>query len=85
MAEVGRYIKDADVIDDGETRILLYTTNGESGEDDNVIAIRTASYVEEKGWLYGDESIAVVGDAEGLIYITVLLKVNICFSKARVQ
>lgn len=65
VAEVGRYIKDADVIDDGETRILLYTTNGESGEDDNVIAIRTASYVEENGWLYGDESIAVVGDAEG--------------------
>lgn len=61
VAETGYYIKDADVIDDGDVRILLYTTNGESAEDYNVIATRTATYVEEKGWLYSDEAIALEG------------------------
>ena len=65
VAEVGRYIKDADIIDDGETRILLYTTNGEVAEEDNVIATRTATYVENEGWLYGEESIALTGTVDG--------------------
>ncbi len=62
VAELGYYIKDADVIDDGETRILLYSTNGEAVEDYNVIATRTATFVEEKGWLYGEEAIALEGE-----------------------
>ena len=61
--EMGYYMKDADVLDDGENRVLLYVTNGEQAEEDNVVATRTATYVEEKGWLYGEESIALVGEA----------------------
>lgn len=61
VAELGYYIKDADVIDDGETRILLYSTNGESAEDYNVIATRTATMVEGKGWLYGEQAVAIEG------------------------
>lgn len=58
---VGQYIKDADVVDDGATRYLVYVTNEESGEEDNVIAVRSGQYVQEKGWAYGDEHIVVRG------------------------
>ena len=64
VAEVGYYIKDADVIDDEATRYLVYTTNGESAEEDNVIATRSATN-EEEGWLYGDENLAIVGEVDG--------------------
>lgn len=63
VASVGHYIKDADVFDDGETRYAVYTTNGESGEEDNVIGVRSATYSEEKkDWAYGGEVILLEGE-----------------------
>ena len=63
QAAVGHYIKDADIFDDGETRYIVYTTNGESGEEDNAIGVRSAAYGEEKkDWAYGDETIVLEGE-----------------------
>ncbi len=64
-AAIGRYIKDADLVEDGAVRYLAYTTNEESGEEDNVVAVRKASFTEGKGWAYGDENIALRGTADG--------------------
>ncbi len=51
---VGYYMKDADVLQASESeRYIVYTTNSESGEEDNVIAI-TKGEKTEKGWLYGE-------------------------------
>lgn len=63
VAATGYYIKDADIIGDDSSRVLLYTTNGESAEEDNVLAIRSATK-EADGWLYGDETIAVTGTVD---------------------
>lgn len=65
VAQTGHYIKDADLIQDGATRYLVYTTNIESGEEDSVIAIRSATFEEGKGWAYGEEHIAVSGTVDG--------------------
>lgn len=64
VAERGHYIKNADLVEDNGTRYLLYTTNETSGEEDNVIAVRKATYEEGegKGWLYGEEKVAIVGE-----------------------
>jgi len=64
VAGLGSYIKDADVLDDGENRILLYTTTGTIAEEDNVIATRVAT-LEAEGWVYGEESIAITGEVDG--------------------
>ena len=63
VAAVGHYIKDADVLDDTDARYLVYTTNEESAEEDNVIAVRTGAYDETNGWAYGAENIVVRGEA----------------------
>ncbi len=63
VAATGHYIKDADVLDDGNTRYLVYTTNEESGENDNVIAVRSGKLDAQKGWAYGDEKIVLRGSA----------------------
>ncbi|HAK05352.1 MAG TPA: hypothetical protein DCM23_01450 [Firmicutes bacterium] len=62
----GHYMKDADVIEaeDGD-RLLVYTTNAESGEEDNVIAIREGVYSTGNGYLYGEEHVIVTPSASG--------------------
>ncbi len=50
---LGYYITNADVLQASETeRYIVYTTNRESGEEDNVIAIAKGNKTD-KGWLYG--------------------------------
>lgn len=58
--EIGHYMRDADVVElaSGE-RYLVYITNAESGEEDDVIAIRHATYDAAKGHAYGDEKVIV--------------------------
>ena len=62
---IGHYITNADLLEDAGTRYLTYTTNEESGEEDNVIAVRKATFTEgeDKGWAYGDEQIVLRGDS----------------------
>ena len=64
VADTGRYIKDSDLIADGDTRYLLYTTNETPGENDNMIAVRKGTFEagEGKGWKYGAESAAITGE-----------------------
>lgn len=64
VAGRGHYIKDSDLLQDGETRWLVYTTNETSGEEDNVIAVRKAAFEEgeNKGWAYGEEKIVLGGE-----------------------
>lgn len=64
VAATGRYIKDSDLIEDGNNRYLLYSTNETPGETDNVIAIRKGTFEEgeNKGWAYGEEKIAITGE-----------------------
>lgn len=64
VAERGRYIKDADLVQDGETRYLLYTTNETAGEEDNVIALRKGEFEEGegKGWTYSAETVVIRGE-----------------------
>ncbi len=65
MPETGRYIKDADVIQESDTvRYIVYTTNVTKGEEDNAIAVRKATH-DGTGWVYGAESIALEGAASG--------------------
>ena len=64
VAEVGHDIKDADLLQDGETRCLVYTTNEESAEEDNVIATRSATN-DGNGWVYGEETIVITGEVGG--------------------
>ncbi len=50
---LGYYMKDADVLQASETeRYIVYTTNAESGEEDNVIAIMKGEK-DANGWAYG--------------------------------
>ncbi len=54
VPELGYYMKDAEVLQAAPgQRWLIYTTNAESGEEDNVIAISRGE-LTEKGWLYGE-------------------------------
>ncbi len=65
VAGTGRYIKDSDLVADGDTRYLLYSTNETPAENDNVIAIRRGTFEEGegKGWKYGEEKIALTGES----------------------
>lgn len=58
--ELGFYMKNADLIQEGEVRYLTYITNKTQGEEDNVVAIRKATK-QEKGWVYETEHIAIEG------------------------
>lgn len=62
--KTGFYMKNADLIQEGETRYLTYVTNKTQGEEDNVIAIRKATNYE-KGWVYDEEVIALEGTVGG--------------------
>lgn len=64
VATTGHYIKDADLLENDTSRYLAYTTNEESGEEDNVIAVRTAAFVQNEGWLYGKEKIVLRGGVD---------------------
>ena len=44
----GRYISNSDVLDDGDTRYLVCTTNETQAEEDNVIAVYKAKYVRRE-------------------------------------
>ncbi len=61
--KTGFYMKNADLIEDGNTRYLTYVTNKTQGEEDNVIAVRKATKYE-KGWSYDDEKV-VLTSTEG--------------------
>jgi len=54
------YVKDADIVEDGATRYLLYTTNETSGENDNAIAVKKGTK-ENNEWKYGEEKIVLSG------------------------
>lgn len=60
----GRYISNSDVLDDGDTRYLVCTTNETQAEEDNVIAVYKAKYEagEGKGWAYGEQKIVLRGE-----------------------
>lgn len=45
----GRYISNSDVLDDGDTRYLVCTTNETQAEEDNVIAVYKAKYEAGEG------------------------------------
>ncbi len=67
-AERGRYINNSDLIVDGETRYLVYTTNLTAGEEDSVIAVRSATVQsddETTDWVYGEEVVAIQSGAAG--------------------
>ncbi len=63
--ESGRYMIEADVIDDGTNRLLTYVTNTESGVEDNVIALRIGQNSMSDGYVYGDEIVAITPSADG--------------------
>ncbi len=51
---LGYYMKDADVLQASENeRYIVYTTNSESGEEDNIIAI-VKGEKDDQGWAYGE-------------------------------
>lgn len=54
------YMRDADVIVDGDYRYLVYTTNKTDADTDNVIAIKKGEKVGSE-WIYGDANIAIEG------------------------
>ena len=61
--EQGFYMRDADVIQDGNTRYLVYTTNKSVAQEDNVIALRKGELTEE-GWVYEEEQTILLEGAE---------------------
>lgn len=63
--EMGYYMKDADIIQEGNSRYLAYTTNGASGEEDNVIALRKGEFSTGNGYAYGDEVTILVPSTSG--------------------
>jgi len=63
-AEDGFYMRDADVLQSGNTRYLVYTTNKTALQEDSVIAVRIGE-LTEKGWLYGEEHIILEASEEG--------------------
>ena len=58
--EVGFYIKNADLMQEGDVRYLTYIANKTQGEEDNVIAVRKA-VKDVDGWIYGEEAIVLEG------------------------
>ena len=60
----GRYMRDADVIQDGDTRYVLYTTNATKGEEDNVFAIIKGQKNDDGDWVYGEEKIVLTAGGE---------------------
>ncbi|MFA5235948.1 MAG: hypothetical protein WC399_03825 [Bacilli bacterium] len=64
--ETGFYMKDADVIEEANgDRLLVYVTNAESGEEDDVIAIRRGVFSSGNGYLYGEEHVILTPSVSG--------------------
>lgn len=63
-AKLGHYMRDADIIQEDGNRYLVYVTNSETAEEDNVIAIRKG-VVSGDDYLYGEEKIIIKPSAEG--------------------
>ncbi len=64
VPELGYYMKDADVLQASENeRYIVYTTNMESGEEDNVIAVVKGEKTDA-GWTYGEGKI-ILEPSEG--------------------
>ena len=61
----GFYMRDPDVLQAGNKRYLLYTTNKTKAEDDAVLAIRVGELNEDLDWVYGDETIVVTPSTDG--------------------
>ena len=62
---LGHYMKDADIIQEGSNRYLVYTTNAASGEEENVIALRKGVFSTGNGYAYGEESIVLAPSVNG--------------------
>lgn len=62
---LGFYMKDADIIQEGNNRYLVYTTNSASGEEDNVIALRKGVFSAGNGYAYGAETVVLTPSASG--------------------
>lgn len=61
----GYYMKDADIIQEGTNRYLVYTTNSAAGEEDNVIALRKGTFSAGNGYSYGAENIVLAPSTSG--------------------
>lgn len=62
----GFYMKDADVIQlEDSSRLLVYTTNSMSGEEENVIAISEGTYDSTNGYAYSAEHVIIQGSESG--------------------
>lgn len=62
--EEGFFMRDADVIQDGSDRYLVYLTNKTKASEDNVIAICKGELTEQ-GWLYGEQQIILEASEAG--------------------
>lgn len=65
VPQTGFYMKDADIIQEGTNRYLVYTTNSASGEEDNVIALRKGTFTAGQGYSYGSENVVLTPSASG--------------------
>ena len=65
LPATGHYMKDADIIQAANgDRLLVYTTNEQSGDEDNVIAIRKG-VKDATDYVYGNEHIIIRPSATG--------------------
>lgn len=64
VALEGFYMRDADMLQDGDTRYLIYTTNKTKAEEDNVIALRTG-IKETDGWVYAEQKVLLEASETG--------------------
>ena len=64
VPESGYYMTNADVIQEGNVRYLVYTINKSKAQEDSVIAVRKGELTEQ-GWVYGSQSIAIEASVDG--------------------
>lgn len=62
--KLGYYMKDADIIQDGTKRILVYSSNAQSGEEDNIIQA-TEGILHDEGYVYGEAMTILEPSADG--------------------
>ncbi len=62
--EVGFYMINSDVIQEGDVRYLTYITNKTQGEQDNVVAVAKATK-DAKGWVYEEQVVVLEGTVGG--------------------
>ena len=60
----GYYMKNSDLIQEGDVRYLTYITNKTQGGDDNVVAVAKATKHAE-GWVYEEQVVVLEGTVEG--------------------